>query len=709
MKEFTSNLNIFTGLRKDSRHIINGDSLTVSKNLRPTEFGLKVVKALDNIEFDDAPSMLASGFPYPQIFKTSVGYYILAYSNRLFKFTALSDISDVNLTEISLVSYKNLKEYKAIPDTAPNNGVGWKFADLGGSWVLYNGSCSVFTYSTDKLSYDTADIARVNTDVSIRTGCGFNGRNIMAGFNGTNFWLPEYERFWETWIEDVGESPEINFSLADPPTDNFVHWTSIGGGDTFWLLYPEVYTSTGLIGKHVFNENQTPRSKEDPILFDYLKTNQWGFMPMPFKGMVRNVEKLGNAVVAYCDNGVALMPHVSEPVPTFGLQKLLDIGIMSGNALGVSDGNHIWIDTEGTLWSLGADYKLDRLGYKEYLKDLDNPIISYCSSEKEFIIDDGIKSYILSSGGLTESTYSKTSSITMISGYTIQSDPRSTYKNDALTNTILRSDNLDTTRIVDWNIEEISSGTAVIDSSDKAVTTISSDNALISGSNWIGISQSIKTFVGSSYGFVVSFALKSTAQIYKVRLVATSTDLSSGVITDTTFDIPASNIGIVKDISFTSTNNTIKVYLLFQSTSLGAEWNIYWTSSNLSTKLLSIGNVKEEAYITTDIMDFGHKGIKTIQWLEVGYGAVHASDKVYVKVHYRYNKIDAFSSTDYILVNDEGYAYVPAGGTEFKFEVFYDSNGYMTDTRYIDYVNVKYKATDKRFIRGIYGNQANAK
>lgn len=108
-----------------------------------------------------------------------------------------------------------------------------------------------------------------------------------------------------------------------------------------------------------------------------------------------------------------------------------------------------------------------------------------------------------------------------------------------------------------------------------------------------------------------------------------------------------------------------------------------------------------EARITSDVLDYGVRGKKTIDTISVG---CSAGDSVYVAVEYKYEYNGAFVSTSWVEVNSEGVAFITITGVEFKFKIKCDDySGFK-----LDYFTPKVKFDDKRFKRGINVSKTSA-
>lgn len=103
--------------------------------------------------------------------------------------------------------------------------------------------------------------------------------------------------------------------------------------------------------------------------------------------------------------------------------------------------------------------------------------------------------------------------------------------------------------------------------------------------------------------------------------------------------------------------------------------------------------------IATDVLNFGAAGQKTITSVEV-IGTVTSGDLA-VSLDYTHSKVQSFTTTPTSNVNDEGIAYVRAGGREHRL--------LLTATDFtkveIDDIIVKVQYDDKRNVRGLTGTE----
>lgn len=102
---------------------------------------------------------------------------------------------------------------------------------------------------------------------------------------------------------------------------------------------------------------------------------------------------------------------------------------------------------------------------------------------------------------------------------------------------------------------------------------------------------------------------------------------------------------------------------------------------------------EDDFQLTTDIIDMGSRGLKTLYAIEVG---TDTPDTVEVAVDWRRNKAGVWSRTGWVKTNQEGHATIVISGAEFRILVRAESYTGLD----VDYVNLRYKDTDQRFKRG---------
>lgn len=99
--------------------------------------------------------------------------------------------------------------------------------------------------------------------------------------------------------------------------------------------------------------------------------------------------------------------------------------------------------------------------------------------------------------------------------------------------------------------------------------------------------------------------------------------------------------------------------------------------------------------ITTEVFDFGYKGLKTTSVIETD--AMPATNPM-AAVDYIFSK-DKYGNSPFKKINSLGVATITQAGNSFRFKLRFDEIG--SDFR-ISYIKVRYKMTDLRSIRGVY-------
>lgn len=310
---------------------------------------------------------------------------------------------------------------KIMEDIQSGGVNGWHFMDFFEVWALFNTESTVFVLKRSALGGN--DVAQVQSEVTIKTGCAHRGRAVMGGFDASNFWKSEWVTFWNDWISSMGLSlPTIS---ETGPGGNFVMWSTIGGGDVFSMLFPATAqeglvgspTVDGSLGDSVggasgsqtaitdpYATGEEIHSADRPLIFDLFERGEWGLMPMPWQGSVLHVRPLSEGVMVYGEDGVAaltLFPGDGDVPPTYGLKELgIRTGIKSRDAVGGDEKGHVYVDAKGTLCAVGASLEPVRLGYQDIFGGLSNLIISHDPVENEFYISDGYSCYVLTKDGL---------------------------------------------------------------------------------------------------------------------------------------------------------------------------------------------------------------------------------------------------------------------------------------------------------------------
>lgn len=161
--------------------------------------------------------------------------------------------------------------------------------------------------------------------------------------------------------------------------------------------------------------NYVAWSKIGQVDFTFTLSNEVGYAEMPWQGEVLCVLPLGDTVMVYGDNGITKLEPVLEPSVTFKLEDFGDVGILNRNCVSGDDNQHVFLGKDFNLYSVSprralsdAGYAPNKLGYKEYLKELTDPIVTYDSHNRVWWICDYQKSFLYNGVGLSQASESPT-------------------------------------------------------------------------------------------------------------------------------------------------------------------------------------------------------------------------------------------------------------------------------------------------------------
>jgi len=368
------------------------------QNFKPSEFGLEPVDAV-TVPVSEAALELKSlddeVFPFPQLFIGKKNTYILGETSIY-----LVDPDNWNtLTEISTYNPSNPSATKNI--TA---GGMWEFADYYDSVIFTNGTCCIFA-TTDFVD-TSAWKYYVFDDTTIQTVIDYKGRVVFGGFDLSTFWGDLAESFLRDWyvkevdtefnpFKTIGGTSEIA-----PVYENFIWWSSAGGGDVMFLFLPAKVLETLYIS--------STYSASRPAFFDYLKMGTNGFAPMPVQGQVLTMRKAGDHLIVFSEFGVSAATAITSPSPTMSVVSLPLGGIAYRGAAASGTDGVVYVDNAGAVVKINNDLTHTILGYIEYVLPLigSDLIVSFAPTPYEnqtfgeYYITDGTDMYVLNKAGL---------------------------------------------------------------------------------------------------------------------------------------------------------------------------------------------------------------------------------------------------------------------------------------------------------------------
>lgn len=141
---------------------------------------------------------------------------------------------------------------------------------------------------------------------------------------------------------------------------------------------------------------------------DLMDSRTAGYMPMPWQGVVYKVQRLGEHIAVYGQDGVALLAATDTVPPGFGLREVVATqGLIAQQAMAGSIWQQLFVRSDGVLCMMEADrnkpivYKYTELGYQEYLAGLTGVIVSYDDALSEWYIASDTTCFVFTRGGLS--------------------------------------------------------------------------------------------------------------------------------------------------------------------------------------------------------------------------------------------------------------------------------------------------------------------
>lgn len=363
MQEFTLDISehFFRGLRSNARLDSRRKFLITAKGIRNIGYGLeRFVEPTDPFG-----AAVAFDFPNPQLIRGK-------YQTLLLTQSAIYQVDETvapwTVTQLATFDL-------ADPFVAANlvSGGSWHFVDNENAFYLFNGECAVFKIG--KVGTDNStEVVHTRSDIQINTGCHYKGRNVIGGFDPANFWNSSWQTLFTSWKRTLGEY-SIQPSTADIGK-NWIVWTSIGSDDMLlWTLWPELSS-----------QSWADLDLSEELLLERLRRMELGWRPMSFQGSVLCIKQLGDRLVVYGEDGIEILETFSgnEVVgPTLGTVQSRKVTVLSRDAVGGTNDFHLFIDTQGVLWSLDSQLQLKRLGYEEFLINIIDEDIRISANETD--------------------------------------------------------------------------------------------------------------------------------------------------------------------------------------------------------------------------------------------------------------------------------------------------------------------------------------
>ena len=390
MREFAFNLNL-----AESPGLTPNEELYLSNTL---EQATNIYKEGNTFRFlndikQSLPEDFNIEFPYGQFFETTEGFYLFT-KDKIFSVETFTD--PWTLIEEDVFDFKS----DSLTTITPGNR--WHFSNAGDSWFAYNGQSVVF--KEKNLDSFSEDRIKVNNDITINTGTFFKGRFIMGGFNSDDLWSEEWQSLFEIWSREINDTIDYDFNNIK---QNFVFWSSVGGGDfPLWFFYPDK-SLKGNASIELLNFSDMQFSKS--LFIEKLRENELGFMPMDTIGEVLSIKPLGDNLIVYTEDAVYSMSMISSPVSdipsTFSKTKISSLGVLSRDHICDSLSQHFYISQSGDLMNITGEGQIQNLDYNHVIKPHlgESVSCSFDDRRNRFFISFTNFTLIITSEGITDS------------------------------------------------------------------------------------------------------------------------------------------------------------------------------------------------------------------------------------------------------------------------------------------------------------------
>ena len=404
LKEFETDITPFfdKGLRADFRNKRNSPALLGCNNLKPTAWGLSpvepVVVPISN-EVLSSWSLLLQ-WPYPRLHRGHKNTFLTS-PERLFYVNE----GDWSLQQMDIYSYATPTDL-----VTPEVGGLWQLVDFYDTFLFTNGRGCVFHFNLrNALGQSTPEKVFYSSALRATAGADFKGRAVLAGFSPDRTWNSKLSSIFALGAKSAESG--VNFTnLFQGFQDNFVMWSTIGGGDLLFWFDENASFNFNEVG--LIQDGSSGYNSSRPFLLDMIKRNELGWMPLEWPGMIRALKPLGNDLIAYGDGGVSAL-FSNATFGTLGQRKIGLVGILSEGAVAGDEAEHVYMDKSGTLWSLESEKLPVRLGYKEWFQEFiqSEVVISFNPDQREWYVSNGWKTFVLTKQGLGRSNQIVTSTV----------------------------------------------------------------------------------------------------------------------------------------------------------------------------------------------------------------------------------------------------------------------------------------------------------
>lgn len=236
------------------------------------------------------------------------------------------------------------------------------------------------------------------TGTKLRAMANFGRRLYISGFDAsdTRYDSAEFIQALDIFMKRHTDVMYESFEVAK----NVVFYGSYLGGDVNWPFVADL-ALFGLL-------DATQATDFSDVYVGSLREGSVGFLLMPMQGRVLRLEALGNALVAYAEDGVAVIQPAGEDGNLHVVRQISRKGLGDKGLVATAEGFHMYVDTEGKLQFVSNEYTVRELGYEEFLGALITgkasapPVAAFDHDDSEAYFGNGAVSFVRSRSGLGE-------------------------------------------------------------------------------------------------------------------------------------------------------------------------------------------------------------------------------------------------------------------------------------------------------------------
>lgn len=361
--------------------------------------------------------------------------------------------------------------------------------------------------------YSTAAGTGANPTISLVINSGTatlvidNFKVTNVGWFGTDRWINLFNLWKEYSPTDIMTSELQYFDK------HWVMWSNLGGGDVYWPFTEEM----ALLGMPDTTRFDLLQSHFE----DSIKAQQIGFQEMPYKERVEGLYRVGDYILVFGGDGIALMtPASREEGFGFTVRKIINSGINCNISYAGTSEFCFFLDDNGVLWLFNADGSLQNIGYKNVFGATSGifwNLLYDQATESLHLNPSSGTNYVLNRNGLSKFPYRFTSFIRRDGVLLTIPQYPSWYSDASVPPTVdpLNAAWTFTTNEIDFNVRAIKTIHSVqIDSSFMEGMTVQIDYRYDTSANWASTDPVLVNDTGVAVNIVSGVDFRITVSGY---------------------------------------------------------------------------------------------------------------------------------------------------------------------------------------------------